>query len=211
MESRRLLLFPMTMTAGLRTAMNLVIVALFTLLVMGSLHVYRASGSLQSFGVLAINTLFLALFLTRRPANAETASAPLWLLGFAGTALPLLLRPAMAVSEASLGVIIELCGLAMLAAALLSLRRSFAIVPGNRGIRAGGMYRLVRHPVYLSELTALLGLVIANPTALNALIWVCECGLQLARARAEERFLAADPRYAIYRARVRHRLIPWVV
>ena len=199
------------MTAGLQTAMNVVIVALFTLLVMGSLHAYHASGSLQSFGVLAVNALFLALFLTRRPARAETTSAPLWLLGFAGSALPLLMRPAPAANQASLGVVVELCGLLMLAAALLSLRRSFAVVPGNRGIRSGGMYRHVRHPVYLSELTVFLGLAMANPTALNAAILGCECVLQLARARAEERFLAADPAYTLYCARVRHRLIPWFV
>lgn len=196
------------MTAGLQTAMNVMIVALFTLLLMGSLHAYHASGSLQSFGVLAINTLFLALFLTRKPARAETSSAPLWLLGFAGTALPLLLRPAAAANEASLGSVIELSGLAMLAAALLSLRRSFAVVPGNRGIRSDGMYRLVRHPVYLSELTLLLGVVLANPSVLNAMIWACECILQLARARAEERFLFTDPVYRAYCARVRYRIIP---
>ena len=211
MESLRTNLLPTTMTAGLQTAMNGVIVVLFTLLVMGSWHAYHASGSLQSFGVLAINTLFLALFLTRKPAKAETSSAPLWLLGFAGTALPLLLRPVPGGNEASLGSVIELSGLVMLAAALLSLRRSFAVVPGNRGIRSGGMYRLVRHPVYLSELTVLFGVVLANPTALNAVIWACECALQLARARAEERFLSADPVYTLYCEKVRHRLIPWLV
>src|SRR5215469_4592854 len=101
------------MTARLQTAMNVVIVALFTLLVMGSLHAYHASGSLQSFGILAINTLLLGLFLTRKPAKAETSSAPLWLLGFAGTAFPLLLRPAAAAAGngASLGSVIEAAGL----------------------------------------------------------------------------------------------------
>ncbi len=211
MKSPRSGLLPTAMNAALQMAMNGMIVALFTLLVMGSLHAYHASGSLQSFGILAINTLFLALFLTRRPARAETNSMPLWLLGFAGSALPLLLRPAPAPSQASLGVIIELCGLVMLAAALLSLRRSFAVVPGNRGVQSGGMYRLVRHPVYASELIALLGIVLANPTTLNAMIWACQCGLQLARARAEERFLATDPLYALYCSRVRHRLIPGLV
>lgn len=210
MESLRTRLLPTAMTAGMQTAMNLLIVALFTLLVMGSLHAYHISGSLRSFSILAINSLFLGLFLARRPAKAETSSPSLWLLGFAGSALPLLLRPATAAQDASLGSVIQISGLVMLAAALLSLRRSFAVVPGNRGVRSGGMYRLVRHPVYLSELITLLGLVLANPTTLNAVIWALECGLQLARVRAEERFLATDPAYQDYRTRVRYRLIPWV-
>src|SRR6185312_4732665 len=105
-------------------------------------------------------------FLTRMPAKAETTSVRLWVLGFAGTALPLLLRPATAGGDDSLGSAIQLSGVVVLAIALLSLRRSFAVVPGNRGIRQGGCYRLVRHPVYLSELTVFLGLAMANPTAL---------------------------------------------
>lgn len=60
------------------------------------------------------------------------------------------------------------------------------------------------------ELILVLGVVLTNPSALNAAIWVCECVLQLARARAEERFLSADPLYAAYCAQVRRRLIPWV-
>ena len=203
--------FPGAVRSGLQTVFNLLIVALFTLLAITSFERYHASGSLQSFGVLAINALFLGLFLNRKPAKAETPSAPLWLLGFAGTALPLLLRPAAAADEASPGSVLQLLGLMMLAGALLSLRRSFAVVPANRGIRQGGAYRLVRHPVYLAELTVLLGVALANPTWLNCIIWVCECALQVARARAEERFLCADPQYRAYCERVRHRLIPWVV
>lgn len=197
------------MTA-LSAFMDLLIAVLFTLLAIASFHQFVNSGSWKAFGVLAVNTLFLSLFLTRRPAKAETTSVPLWLLGFTGTALPLLLRPAAAGASA-VGSTIQLAGLLMLAVALLSLRRSFAIIPGNRGIRQGGFYRLVRHPVYLSELTVFFGLVLANPTWLNAAIWACECVLQLARVRAEERFLSADPLYRAYCERVPYRLIPWVV
>jgi protein-S-isoprenylcysteine O-methyltransferase Ste14 len=96
----------------------------------------------------------------------------------------------------------------MLVGSLLSLRRSFALVPGNRGIRDGGLYRIVRHPMYFSELTIFLGVVVAHPTTGNIIVFVCECGLQFLRARAEEDFLAADPVYHAYRERVPYRLLP---
>lgn len=198
--------------AVLYALMNLLLVLLLTLLAIASFHQYLGSRSLKAFGILAINMLFLALFVTRRPAKTETTSLPLWLLGFGGSALPLLLRPAAgADTAADLGSAVQLSGLLLLAIALLSLRRSFAIVPGNRGIRQGGSYRLVRHPVYLAELTVFFGVALANPTWLNCAVWVCECVVQLARARAEERFLSADPVYQAYCERVRYRLIPWVV
>lgn len=201
-----------TAAGVLYASMNLLLVVLLTLLAIASFHQYIGSRSLKAFGVLAVNILFLALFVTRRPAKAETTSLPLWLLGFGGSALPLLLRPAAgAGSAADLGSALQLSGLLLLAVALLSLRRSFAIVPGNRGIRQGGSYRLVRHPVYLAELTVFFGVVLANPTWLNCAVWACECVVQLARARAEERFLSADPLYRAYCERVRYRLIPWVV
>lgn len=200
-----------TMSGLLHAAMNLLLILLFALLAIASYHRFAHSGSIRTFGVLAVNTLFLALFLTRRRARAETASTALWLLAFAGTALPLLMRPTADSAPLAFGSVVQLIGLVSVAVALLSLRRSFAVVPANRGIQDGGLYRLVRHPVYLSELTVLLGVALANPTVLNATIWLCECMLQFARARAEERFLSVDPVYRAYCQRVRYRLIPGVV
>jgi protein-S-isoprenylcysteine O-methyltransferase Ste14 len=196
---------------ALHAATNLLIVLLFALLAISSYLHFVSSGTLKSFGILGVNFLFLALFLTRSPAKAETPSLRLWALSMAGTALPLLLRPSDAGGLIELGTATQVAGLALLATALLSLRRSFAVVPANRGIRDGGLYRIVRHPVYSSELLVILGVVLTNPTAANLVIALCECALQFARACAEERFLAADPVYQAYRTRVAYRLIPGVV
>jgi len=70
---------------------------------------------------------------------------------------------------------------------------------------------MVRHPIYFSELVALLGAVLINPSVANWTIWLCECGLQYARARAEENFLSSDPIYRSYRERVPYRLIPGLI
>lgn len=195
----------------LRSTTNLLVVALFALLATSTLERFVASGSFKGFGLLTVNTLALILFLTRRPAKSETTSPKLWALALLGTALPLLLRATRGGESLAIGSEIQLFGLAMLTASLLSIRRSFAIVPGNRCIQDGGLYRCVRHPLYVSELLFFLGVVIASPTPFNVAIWIFECVVQLARALAEERFLSADPLYGAYCARVRYRLIPWVV
>jgi protein-S-isoprenylcysteine O-methyltransferase Ste14 len=57
----------------------------------------------------------------------------------------------------------------------------------------------------------MLGFVIANLTAWNIALWVCDCVLQFSRAAAEERFLSDDPVYSQYRARVKYRLLPLVI
>ncbi len=191
-----------------QAGLNILVVLLLLLLAVSSYERFISSHSLGSFGILTVNTLFLCLFVTRPTAKSETTSLPLWVLATAAVALPLLLRPSGAAGNSSIGYGMQLAGLVMLAGSLLSLRRSFALVPGNRGVRDGGLYRIVRHPMYLAELTILLGVVVANPTTANMIVWVCECGLQFARARAEEDFLAADPVYCAYCERVPYRLLP---
>jgi protein-S-isoprenylcysteine O-methyltransferase Ste14 len=194
-----------------QAALNILILLLFALCAYSSYRHFLVSRSIQSFGILAVNSLFLGLFLTRRPAVAESSSLSLWVLGFAGTALPLLLRPSDVPGFARLGTVIQVAGMILVVAGLLSLRRSFGVVPGNRGIRVGGLYRFVRHPIYVSEIVAVLGAVLLNPALANWLLWACECGLQVARALAEENLLLSDPEYRAYRARVRYRLVPGLV
>lgn len=191
-----------------QAGLNIVILLLCTLLVTASYQHFVSSRSVQSFGILVVNGLFLGLFVARRPAVSETTSLPLWLLAVAGCTLPLLLRPSAQPGFVGVGMALQLAGMIMVTAGLLSLRRSFGVVPGNRGVREGGLYRVVRHPIYLSELVVLLGTVLVSPTATNCVILLGECGLQFARARAEEDFLSSDPVYRAYRARVRYRLIP---
>lgn len=194
-----------------QAAINILIVLLCALLILASYRDFSHTHSLQSFGVLAVNGLLLGLFLARRPAIAESQSLPIWILAVSAVGLPFLLRPGIPGGLAVVGNILQIAGVVMLAGGLLSLRRSFAVVPGNRGIRSGGMYRIVRHPIYLAELIVLLGTVLANPTFWNWTILIVECGLQFARARAEEDFLSSDPLYRAYRERVRYRLMPGVL
>jgi len=194
-----------------QVALNILVVVLCLLYVNAGYHHFLTSRSIQSLCALGVNSLFLVLFLARRPAAAESPSLAMWLLGVGGSALPLLLRPSEVTGFVRVGTIIQVTGMIMVAAGLLSLRRSFAVVPGNRGVRDGGLYRVVRHPIYISEIVAVLGWVLMYPTIANGALWLCLCGLQLTRARAEEDFLSSDPIYRAYRQRVRYRLIPGLI
>ncbi len=194
-----------------QTAFNAAFLALFLLMAVSGLGQFMATRSPRSLAVLAVNLLFVVLFLARRPAREESPAPYAWALSMTAMMLPLLLRPTDVPGFTLSGMTLQILGLAGVAGGLLSLRRSFAVAPANRGVRAEGLYRIVRHPIYVSELTLILGVVLANPTVPNALIWLCECGLQLARARAEEQLLSSDPAYRAYRERVRYRLVPGLV
>jgi protein-S-isoprenylcysteine O-methyltransferase Ste14 len=199
------------MLSALKIGANVVVALAYGILVYACYRNYHATGSMNWFGLIIVNAVFLAMFIARRDATSISSSPSLWLLAFAGACLPLVLRPTAPAPLTAVGNLVQLAGLGAVAASLLSLRRSFGIVPAHRGIRTQGVYNLVRHPLYASELFALMGFVIANPSVLNIGLWLGECVLQYARACAEERFLSADPVYSQYRARVKYRLIPLVI
>ncbi len=108
--------------------------------------------------------------------------------------------------------VLLITGLAFAIGSVAVLGRCFGILPDVRGLVTHGPYRFVRHPLYLGELTAVLGVVLGSREPLWAgLTWLVCVGLQLVRTRYEERNIRAEfPEYAEYAARTK-RLIPGVL
>jgi protein-S-isoprenylcysteine O-methyltransferase Ste14 len=119
--------------------------------------------------------------------------------------LPLALLP-LGNTPPATAAVIALClvglGSALSAFVLIWLGRSFSIMAEARRLVTGGPYAIVRHPLYLTEAIATIGMVVLNwsliAVVLAALLWA----LQLRRVRHEENVLqAAFPEYASYAAR----------
>jgi len=108
--------------------------------------------------------------------------------------------------------VLLIAGLAFAICSVAVLGRCFGILPDVRGLVTRGPYRLVRHPLYLGELTAVLGIVLGSRRPLLAGgTWLVCVGLQLARTSYEERNIRAEfPQYDEYAARTK-RLIPGVL
>lgn len=175
---------------------------------------YQALGAIEgsavNAGFAAEQAILVAMFLTRRRSRATSARPIEWLIA-AGGWLPLLARPHEADSSLAIaGAITQVGGLGLTCAAMLSLGRSFGVVAANRGLKVHGLYRLVRHPVYLAHTVTFIGFVMANPTPWNASIGITTLAVQVLRMRAEERVLAATSEYDVYRKQVRWRLLPGV-
>jgi protein-S-isoprenylcysteine O-methyltransferase Ste14 len=108
--------------------------------------------------------------------------------------------------------VLLIAGLGFAICSVAVLGRCFGVLPDVRGLVTRGPYRLVRHPLYLGELTAVLGIVLGSRRPLLATgTWLVCVGLQLARTSYEERNIRAEfPQYDEYAARTR-RLIPGVL
>jgi protein-S-isoprenylcysteine O-methyltransferase Ste14 len=99
-------------------------------------------------------------------------------------------------------------GLAIVIAGKLTLGRSFGLMPANRGVVSSGVYRLVRHPIYLGYLITHVAFLFATPTVWNiAALCTADVALML-RAVCEEQTLARDVRYREYQQVVRWRVCP---
>lgn len=157
----------------------------------------------------AVNVVVGALFLSRtgvadRAAGSDVARA-LPSIVASGVAYRL---AAPAWSPAAIVVHDAFALVALIS--LLTLGRSFAILPARRAIVARGPYRLVRHPVYLAELGMLVTAVATRGWREAVIAFVLVLGLVAPRVLAEERMLERDEAYATYRAAVRFRLLPLV-
>jgi protein-S-isoprenylcysteine O-methyltransferase Ste14 len=94
--------------------------------------------------------------------------------------------------------------------ALTHLGRSFSIMPEARGLVTRGMYRYVRHPLYLAEVIASIGTVLQFLSGWTALILAVQITFQLRRMQNEEAVLMeVFPEYAAYKEKTA-RLIPGI-
>ena len=106
--------------------------------------------------------------------------------------------------------LLTLTGTASAAVVLTQLRHSFSIMAEARQLVTAGVYRLVRHPLYLAEEIAAIGVVMQFFSLWTALILAVQIGFQLRRMRNEEVILAEIfPEYLAYRERTA-RILPGI-
>lgn len=201
-----------TAAALWRVLSTAALVSLFVVFAIAHFERWQSEGSVRGLGLVLDQALLAALFLVRRPARRVTAAPLDWLLALGGTWLVLALRPG---GQPLFGLdlpylALQIVALAGTLLALGVLGRSFGVVAADRGVKTGGPYAFVRHPVYLTYLVGQIGYLLQCPTVWNLAVILLATACQLGRIRAEERLLRADPAYAAYAERVRFRLLPYL-
>jgi protein-S-isoprenylcysteine O-methyltransferase Ste14 len=146
---------------------------------------------------LADQTIIFLFLLFRRTAQ-RISDRPLdYAVAAAGTLLPLLAVPSSGGSILPIAfcAILFLAGMMLHILAKLSLRRSFGIVAADRGIKAEGAYRFVRHPMYLGYMMVHAALLLAGPSLWNAVVFGLTWLSFILRITAEERVLGQNEAY----------------
>jgi len=188
-----------------------VVAVLFAWFVYNILSDVIATSNPVSLILLASESAVLVFVLARRPTADITKSALDWSLGFAGTIIPLLVMPAPAPLISPLLILmLMLAGGALQITAKFFLRRSFGVVAANRGVKIGGPYRVIRHPMYAGYMLTELGFLLDNPTHWNLAVYSLAWAAQIGRILVEERLLLNDQTYRDLVGRVPYRLVPRV-
>ena len=164
-------------------------------------------------GVIFISAILLLSISRFRPVGKYARWSPkiTALLGTLFTYFILLTpRSASVAFWDSVSTVMILVGTTMAILAVLDLGRSMSIMPEARRLVTGGLYARIRHPLYLSEEIAVVGLCLQFRNWLTLPILLVHLYFQIRRMDWEEGILArAFAGYAEYRQRT-YRLLPGV-
>jgi protein-S-isoprenylcysteine O-methyltransferase Ste14 len=145
--------------------------------------------------------------LVRKPAKQITRDYYAWFIGIAGAFTILFFQP-VAGKDFFLGTFIQLIGLGLQVAGMFSLNRSIGFVAANRGIKTGGMYKFVRHPLYFAYTVSFLGFLMNQFSWWNLFAYVLMVFCLYLRTRCEEEVLRQDDEYQAYAETVKYRMVP---
>ena len=186
------------------------IVVLFSLMAVRFASDFLETGRLTGLFLLISEAVVVVLTVFRRSAITIDRSLRARVLTTVSIVGPPVLVPATVTAWAPemLTVALSCAGLAIVIAGKITLGRSFALLPANRGVVSSGVYRIVRHPIYMGYLVTHVAYLAANPSLWNIAALVVADVALMARAVCEEQTLAKDAAYREYQTRVRWRVAP---
>jgi protein-S-isoprenylcysteine O-methyltransferase Ste14 len=173
--------------------------------------VYVVNLAMQLSAIVFLVLLAASVVLRARPAGKAHGLEPR-VSALAGTftvyAFSLSPRRELSLAAELAATTLTLIGSAASVLVLTQLGRSFSVMAEARRLVTSGVYRFVRHPLYLAEELAVIGIFMQFFSPWTALLLVAQVGFQLRRMHNEEAVLAGTfPEYAAYRARTA-RLVP---
>lgn len=127
-------------------------------------------------------------FFERRPAQTRSTTLPS-VLAYVSSAMPLLyLGPSIANKSLFLASdLLAILGFLIVVLATIELGTSIGISPANRGLVRTGIYRFIKHPMYVGYVISEIGIALLNP--FNVIMLIVSTTMYAFRAKLETRIL----------------------
>jgi protein-S-isoprenylcysteine O-methyltransferase Ste14 len=169
---------------------------------------------LSKFAVFVFTAVLVGLLVFRRTPSAKAQGffpkAAAFLGCYLGVAVLALPRQPVGWTVEVASTALILGGMTFALYGLLWLGRSISIMSEARQLVVGGPYAIVRHPLYLGEQLALIGVALQYISPVAVALIALQFSFQIYRMGFEEKVLSeAFPEYKAYMARTA-RLIPGI-
>jgi protein-S-isoprenylcysteine O-methyltransferase Ste14 len=169
---------------------------------------------LSKSAALVFAALLIGLVVIRRPASTGapgfTPKAVAFLGAFLGVAILCLPHRKIGWEMQLVSTALIMGGMGFAVYALFWLGRSISVLSEARNLVTGGPYSIVRHPLYLGEEAALVGVTLQFMSWTAFSILLLQIGFQLYRMGFEEQVMRdAFPEYENYALRVK-RILPGI-
>ena len=178
---------------------------------LGAVYVLNIAMRLSVIAYLVV--IAASILVRMRPARKARGLEPRVsaLIGtFLLTAVVILPRRDLSPVAGLVSALLTTAGSAFAVVVLAQLRGSFSVMAESRELVTKGLYRIVRHPLYLAEEIAAIGVAMQFFSPWTVLILAVQIGFQLRRMRNEEVVLTASfPEYLAYQTRTA-RILPGI-
>lgn len=188
---------------------NWALAFLFGLFFIQNIKVALDAGFKLSIVLLVIfNALVVFLLLTRRKPKDVSFELQDIVATFLGTFAMMMARGVVHTEDIFLLQIIGMIGIIISIAGLATLRKSFGLLPADRGIVTKGIYQFIRHPIYCGYLINYTCFLIQNYSLYNLIVFIVFAIFEAYRLTREEKLLKHNPQYLEYTKQVKWRVLP---
>jgi len=202
MNELRLLLLKHSKTLWLST---------FGFLIFYNLYYFAISQESLFLSKVAINAVILASFYLQTRSNYEVNDFRTMIITIIPVLTPMILSNSgfsLISDKASLVLIVT--GITLSSLSIIELWDSFAVLPSLRKIKSEGMYRIVRHPIYLGYFVSISGIFLNAVSYYNGALVLLFSVFTISRINLEETVLKRSKDYLNYINKVKYRVIPCI-
>lgn len=189
---------------------NMTLALCFTVFISSNFTFLTNQFRLSILILLIFNSMIVVTAMIRRPPERVSLSAFDITVTMIGTYSVLFFVGSSAQQENIFLQFLGIVGLIISVTGFVFLNKSFGLLPADRGIIKGGIYKLIRHPIYAGYFISNSCFLAQNFTVYNIIVFSCFVICETTRLLREEKLLKQNPDYLKYTKETRWRILPYI-